>query len=88
MSVLYFCKNAQQFGTIKLDELKSMIVNGELDDTTLVWKNGMSQWVRVRNHPELVSLIDTPPPLPDLSTFSSKSLLPSLLEAIRRKIRR
>lgn len=86
MSDWYFCKNGKQEGPISLDELKGMIASGELADTLPVWRIGASHWIKIRRHPDLISSIPTPPPLPGPSGIESprpKALLASVFAAIR-----
>lgn len=64
MSTWYYCRNGQQIGPVGLDELKDLIVRGELDASTFVWQAGMSEWVKVRRHPQLAALVSIPPALP------------------------
>lgn len=64
MSNWHYCRNGKQIGPIALDDLKQMISRGELDDGTLVWQPGMSEWTKLRKRPELVSSLPPPPPLP------------------------
>ena len=63
MSTWYYCRYGQQTGPVALDELKELIECGELNGTTQVWETGMSEWVKVRNLPELACLIAKAPPV-------------------------
>lgn len=58
--------NHQQTGPFNLQQLQQMVNLGQLDQQTLVWKNGMAQWEAAGNVPELASLfnVPTPPPIP------------------------
>ncbi|HOG50147.1 MAG TPA: RDD family protein [Lentisphaeria bacterium] len=49
----YFGENDQQQGPVSLDELKAMIRSGRLTVDTLVWRQGMSDWMPVQGVPEL-----------------------------------
>ncbi|OQC14174.1 MAG: RDD family protein [Lentisphaerae bacterium ADurb.Bin082] len=49
----YFGENDQQHGPVSLDELKAMIRSGRLTVDTLVWRQGMSDWMPVQGVPEL-----------------------------------
>ena len=64
MSNWYYCRNAQQQGPVTRAELKEAMERGDVDGDTYVWQAGMSERVRARKHPDLVSSILTPPPLP------------------------
>lgn len=91
MSNWHYCRNGQQKGPITLDELKGMIERGELDDTSLVWQVGMSEWIKVRKHPVLASSISTPPPIPSsamLEVSRPKSFSRTILDAIGNKRRK
>jgi hypothetical protein len=61
MEDLYYFvdREGQQRGPVAMKFLKVNGVNGE----TLVWKNGMEQWQKVKFVPELSFLV-TPPPIP------------------------
>ncbi len=54
-----------QTGPFDLIALQSQASGGQLKRDTLVWKNGMAQWVKAGEVAELASLFaNTPPPLP------------------------
>ena len=79
----YYCN-----GPIDLDELTGAISRGDVDRDTLVWRVGMSEWVKVRKHPDLVPSIMTPPPLPAAVRDSSRPLkrgVVSVVDVIRGK---
>lgn len=61
MEDLYYFvdRDGQQRGPVAMKFLKVNGVNGD----TLVWKNGMEQWQKVKFIPELSFLV-TPPPIP------------------------
>ncbi len=57
--------NNQQFGPFGTDALQPYLQNGQLTRETLVWAQGMAQWIPAGQVPELASLFaSTPPPLP------------------------
>lgn len=57
--------NGQATGPFDLAVLKQMIGNGQLTDDTLVWKNGMEEWIKAGNVDELKELfINIIPPIP------------------------
>lgn len=54
-----------QTGPFDLIALQSQASGGQIKRDTLVWKNGMAQWVKAGEVSELASLFaNTPPPLP------------------------
>lgn len=63
MSQFYYTDGKERFGPFSLDELKEK----NIKDETLVWKEGLPDWVPARNLRELESLFSTagvfPPPL-------------------------
>jgi membrane protease subunit (stomatin/prohibitin family) len=55
----------QQAGPFDLNALQQQVQAGQLTKDTLVWKNGMANWVAAGQVPELSNLFGaTPPPLP------------------------
>ena len=58
--------NNQQQGPFTFDQLKQKRLSGELNEETLVWRKGLSNWARCGELDELDSLFvgDAPPPLP------------------------
>ncbi|MGI6353630.1 MAG: RDD family protein [Lentisphaerae bacterium] len=84
----YFGENDQQQGPVSLDELKAMIRSGRLTVDTLVWRQGMSDWMPVQGVPELRLEADlarrgavgpqyqpsnVPPPVPPPTGMSSSA---------------
>ncbi|HMV42822.1 MAG TPA: SPFH domain-containing protein [Leptospiraceae bacterium] len=65
-AVAYFVAvNGQQQGPFNLDQLKTAISNGQITRDSLVWKNGMANWVKAGDNPETSGLFGSvPPPLP------------------------
>jgi len=54
-----------QTGPFDLGALSQQVASGQLTRDTLVWKNGMPQWTKAGDVPDLASLFaNTPPPLP------------------------
>ena len=54
-----------QTGPFDLPALAQQAASGQLRRDTLVWKNGMAQWVKAGDVPELASVFaNTPPPIP------------------------
>jgi hypothetical protein len=88
VSTWRYCRNGQQEGPVEFVELKGMIERGELADTSLVFKEGSSEWVRVRSHAELRALIpnqSSAEASAEPQTARPKALHKSILDAIRRK---
>ena len=57
--------NGQPQGPFDLNVLKQMITSGQFTADTLVWKNGMSDWVKAETIDELKNLFsNTMPPIP------------------------
>ncbi len=40
----FYAKNGEQHGPVEADEIRNRLSRGEIANTTLVWKEGMSQW--------------------------------------------
>ena len=54
-----------QTGPFELAVLQQQAASGQLTRNSLVWKNGMAQWVKAGEVPELAALFaNVPPPLP------------------------
>lgn len=88
MSNWHYCRNGQQIGPIVLSELSKLIERGSIDEDTFVWQEGMSEWVKVRKHPYLVSTGLIPPPLPvsaKSATHPLKQFAESIFLAVRGK---
>ena len=60
--------NGQQAGPFNMQQLQQMVMNGQLQSNTFVWKQGMPNWVEAGQVMELQSLFNSmpppPPPLP------------------------
>ena len=75
----FYAVNGQQLGPVSSAELKSLASKGKIDSSTLVWKQGMTDWVRADATTGLLpdSAVSQPPPLavPDrsLTTVSGSS---------------
>lgn len=67
-SISYFVAlNNQQTGPYDEKQLSQMIINKELQSTTLVWTNGMPNWLPASDVSALQHLFNqAPPPLPNL----------------------
>ncbi len=65
--VFHVAKSGRAAGPYALEDLKRHVANGELDATTLVWQQGMKDWVEAGDVSALDALFEggnTPPPLP------------------------
>lgn len=56
--------NGQSAGPFTTAQLQGYAQNGQLTGETLVWTNGMTNWVQASTVPALQSLFSAPPPLP------------------------
>jgi hypothetical protein len=63
--VAYFAGiGGQQAGPFNLAALGQKIQSGEISGETLVWRQGMSDWLKAKDVAELASLFQAPPPFP------------------------
>jgi membrane protease subunit (stomatin/prohibitin family) len=61
----HVASGGQTAGPFPMDALKQQAQSGQLTRETLVWKEGMAQWTKAGEVPELSSLFSAvPPPLP------------------------
>ncbi|MDR2020431.1 MAG: DUF4339 domain-containing protein [Treponema sp.] len=60
----FISTNNQPAGPYSFEELKKMAQAGQLRKDSLVWREGMQQWVVAGSMIELDSLFAAPPPLP------------------------
>lgn len=57
--------NGQQYGPYNIQQMQLMAQSGQINASTLVWTQGMSQWAAAASVSELANLfITTPPPVP------------------------
>ena len=54
----YYSQNGQQLGPVSLEEL----LTENIEHDTLVWKEGLADWVKASEIPELASKLATVPP--------------------------
>lgn len=57
--------NGQAAGPFNISVLAQMATSGQLTADSLVWKNGMAQWVKAGNVDELQGIFITIPPIPE-----------------------
>jgi len=69
----YFVENGTQAGPFSYDELKLKT----LAPDTLIWYNGLEKWKRIKDIPELASVIERrPPPISEVEEESTSSIPP------------
>lgn len=56
----YYSENNQQMGPVGEEELKSKARSGQLARTTLIWKEGMSDWKPLVDVPEISLALNAP----------------------------
>ena len=56
--------NGQATGPYNLNTIAQMVNAGQVNDDTLVWKNGMSEWMKAATVDELKGLFSVMPPIP------------------------
>ena len=63
----YAEKNGERVGPMPRDQLASMVTSGQLTTSTLVWREGLSEWKPAGDVAELGDVFKkVPPPLPAL----------------------
>lgn len=76
----YFTQNNSRQGPVSPQEIQSLISQGIITSTTLVWKEGMSDWVLITKTEFKDQFSNnTPPPIPR----NSSDLTPQKLEPVR-----
>lgn len=63
----YYASNGQQVGPVSFEQLKTLFANRTINKDSLVWKQGMDNWLPLKEVEELKSFLggNTPPPLPE-----------------------
>jgi len=51
----YYAKDGQRNGPVGADDLRNLAANGQITGEDLVWAQGMAEWEKLSDHPELVS---------------------------------
>jgi hypothetical protein len=90
MGKWYYCKNGQQLGPVRLDELTGLIERGELSADERVWKVGTPEWLRIYKHPELIEAVPSviePGRRATAVASKPKSILASMLAALGKRRR-
>lgn len=55
MSQWYYAKNGQQLGPVTGEAIKAGVAKGQLTASDLVWQDGMADWRKIKEIPELSS---------------------------------
>lgn len=65
-TIYHYAVNAQQLGPVPIEKLQELFANRTINKDTLVWKQGLSTWVALKDVEELKAFLggNTPPPLP------------------------
>ncbi len=64
-TVYYLAINGQQVGPWNIDQIRQAISQNQINLDTLVWKQGMANWAKASEVPEIANLFGaTPPPVP------------------------
>jgi len=62
----HYASNGTQMGPVNLDKLKELFANRTINKDSLIWKQGMTNWMALQEIEELKVFLggNTPPPLP------------------------
>jgi len=60
----YVSINGQQAGPFDMNTLKQMIMQGQINKESFVWKEGMPSWLPASQVPETAALFSAVPPPP------------------------
>lgn len=60
MANWYYSRGGQQSGPMSEDDLRRLVAKGEVGAEDLIWRDGMGNWLPVRNVPEFGG---SPPPV-------------------------
>ena len=63
-SVYYVAADGKSTGPFDMPTLKNMALSGQFSASSLVWKQGMSEWSKAENIEELKNMFSTIPPIP------------------------
>lgn len=59
--------NGQQQGPFDFETIKNMLISHQINETVLIWKRGMANWMLIRDLPEFSDVLNNcPPPLPTM----------------------
>ncbi|MFT7577940.1 MAG: hypothetical protein ACI9XZ_004343 [Alphaproteobacteria bacterium] len=59
----WYYKDEQQVGPVELDQLASLLRQEQVGPDTLIWSQGMDQWLPLRDVETLQTVLLTPPPI-------------------------
>jgi len=64
----FYGVNGQQIGPVNFNQLRILFANRTINKDTFIWKQGMVNWIPLKEIEELKSFLGgaTPPPLPTL----------------------
>ena len=66
----YYAAKGSREGPASASEISSLVEQGDVDGSTLVWKKGMPKWLPLQES-ELSNHISSPPALPDAAISNS-----------------
>jgi hypothetical protein len=69
----YFAKNNERQGPMEAEELRALVMQGQIAPGTLVWKQGMAQWEPIESTEFQDLLPPAPPPLVSGSSMTRVS---------------
>ena len=58
----FYALNEQRHGPVGTDEICELIKNGTIHSDSLMWKQGMTEWLALRHCPEFAEILFTVPP--------------------------
>jgi GYF domain 2 len=73
----FYTKEGQQIGPVDFSEIERLRSEGQLTDDTLVWQQGMADWVKLSNVLKTQSGVWAAPPLPPAPPAGSSSQPPA-----------
>lgn len=76
MANWFYGKDSAQHGPISDLEIRNLIATGQIEGTTMIWREGMAEWLPLSNVPELQSTGTTQPiqpPHPHHATLAPTS---------------
>lgn len=74
----YFSSDGEQKSRVTEDEIKSLIREGRINETTLLWTEGFASWKPLSEIDELANSSEMPPPLPGPEKKQIKNEIPTL----------
>lgn len=63
-TIYYVAVNGQAVGPFDLKVLSEMATSGQLTQDTLVWRNGLTEWIKAESTDDLKALFPNIPPIP------------------------